>query len=146
MRDTTPKSRFYTDDFPRRSGRSKYFAYLGTYMLFVEQPVVILSLYDGGNQWLLEPGCDESTTFNRSHLKMYVRNRWSPIHISHGFAFNLHILHNSFSTTRLLIEDVTILIVFNLWKVAKIMQYSLMPVWWIVNSISQQHRCPSVHL
>ena len=55
----------------------------------------IWSLYNGANQWLLEPGWDETTTFNRSHLKMHVRNRWSPIHISHGFAFKLHILHKS---------------------------------------------------
>ena len=64
-------------------------------MLFVEQPVVSLSLYNRANQWLLEPGWDGSTTFNRSRLKMYVRNRWSPIHISHGFAFKLHIWHKS---------------------------------------------------
>ena len=32
---------------------------------------------------------------NRSALKMYVRNRWSPIHIFHGFASKLHILHAS---------------------------------------------------
>ena len=42
-------------------------------------------------RWLLQPGWDGSTTFNRSHLKMYVRNQWSLIHISHGFAFKLHI-------------------------------------------------------
>ena len=95
MRDRTQKSRVYTDDFPRRSGRSKYFAYLGTYVLFVKPRVVSLSLYNGTNQWLLKPGWDGPTTFNRSHLKMYVRNRWSPIHISHGFAFKLHILHKS---------------------------------------------------
>ena len=37
------KSRVYTDRFPRRRGRSKHFAYLGTYVLFVEQPLVSLS-------------------------------------------------------------------------------------------------------
>ena len=95
MQDRASKSRFYIDNFPRRSGRSKYFAYLGTYMLFVEQPVVSLSLYNGANEWLLGPGRDESTKFNRSHSKMNIRNRWSPIHISHGFAFELHILHKS---------------------------------------------------
>ena len=29
------------------------------------------------------------------HLKKYVRNRWSPIHISHRFTSKLHILHKS---------------------------------------------------
>ena len=32
---------------------------------------------------------------NRSHLKMCVGNRWSPIHISHGFALKSYILHKS---------------------------------------------------
>ena len=32
---------------------------------------------------------------NRPHLKMYVRNRWSPIHISNRFTSKLHILHKS---------------------------------------------------
>ena len=50
MRDWNPKSRIYTDGFPRRSmrsGRSNYFNFndLGTYVLFVEQSVVSLSLY-----------------------------------------------------------------------------------------------------
>ena len=31
-----------------------YFAYLRTYVLFVEQPVVSLSLYNGAIQWLTE--------------------------------------------------------------------------------------------
>ena len=52
------RSRVYTDDFPRRSGRSKYFAYLGTYVLFVEQPVVSLWLNNRVNHWLSEPGWD----------------------------------------------------------------------------------------
>ena len=94
-KDRTPKSTFYTDDFPRRSGRSKYFAYLGTYMLLMAQLVVSLSLYNRANDCLLKPGWDESSTVNRSNLKMYVRNRWSPIHICHRFAFKLHILHKS---------------------------------------------------
>ena len=33
--------------------------------------------------------------FNGSHLGMYVRNLWSPIQISHGFASKLHVLHPS---------------------------------------------------
>ena len=37
-----------------RSGRSNNFAYLGTYGLFVEQPLVSLSLYNGAIQWLAE--------------------------------------------------------------------------------------------
>ena len=97
------------------------FAYLGTYVVFMEQPVVSLSLYNGTIHWLLGPGWEWSMASSRSHLKMYVRNRWSPIHNSHAFAFKLHILHKSdiFAIGRLLIEDVTGLIVINLWKVDK---------------------------
>ena len=58
-----------TDGFPRRSGRSKHFAYLNTYMLFCWKPVVSWFLYNRANQWLLEP----------------------------GFAFKLHILHKSYN-------------------------------------------------
>ena len=32
---------------------------------------------------------------NRPYLKIYVRNRWSPIHISNRFTSKLHILHKS---------------------------------------------------
>ena len=40
----------YTDGFQRVGGKSKYFAYLDTYVLFVEQPVVSLSLCNGAIQ------------------------------------------------------------------------------------------------
>ena len=32
------------------------FSHLGTYVLFMEQPVVCLSLYNRANHWFLEPG------------------------------------------------------------------------------------------
>ena len=129
MRDRTIKSRFYTDNFLRRSGRLMYFAYHGT-LLFVEQPVVSFSLYNRANQWLLESGWDGSTTFNSSSLKMYGRNRWSLTFLvdllsNYTFYTNLII----FSFRRLLIEYVTSLIVFNLWQIEKIMQHGLMPVY-----------------
>ena len=131
MRDRTPKAGFYTDDFPRRSGRSKYFAYLGTYMLFVEQPVVTLSLYNRVNQWLFEPGWD-----GQQHLTAPIWKCMSGIG-DHWFTFLMDLLSNYtfytnltiFSVSRLLIEDVTSMIVVNLWKVEKITQHHLMPVW-----------------
>ena len=44
--------------------------YLGTYVRFVEQPVVSLSLYNGAIQWLMEAEWEEPTLSNCSHLKM----------------------------------------------------------------------------
>ena len=97
---------------------------------FVKPRMVSLSLYNGTNQWLLKPGWDGSTTFNRSHLKCM-----SGIG-DHRFTFLMNLQSNYtfytnltiFSITRLLIEDVTRLILFNVWKVEKITQHSLMPV------------------
>ena len=43
----------------------------------------------------MEVWWEESATSNHSYLKIYVRNLWLPIHISHGFASKLHILHKS---------------------------------------------------
>ena len=76
-------------------GGPKIFACLSTYGLFVEQPVVSLLLYNGAVQWLMEAGWEWPAVFSRSHLKIQVRNRWSPIHILHRFASKLHILHKS---------------------------------------------------
>ena len=120
------KSRFNTDDFPGRSGRSKYFAYLGTYMLFVDQPVVSLSLSHRANQWLLESEWD-----GQQHLTAPIWKCMPGIG-DHRFTFLTYLLSNYtfytnltiFSVSRLLI-DVTNLIVFNLWKVT---QHRLMPV------------------
>ena len=48
-------------------------------------------------QWLIEEGWEGPAIFNRFHLKMYIRNRWSPIDISYAFAFKLHILHKFYN-------------------------------------------------
>ena len=45
--------------------------------------------------WLLEAGWEGIAISNRPYLNMYVRYLWSPVHISHGLAFKLHILHKS---------------------------------------------------
>ena len=95
LRDRTLTSRGYAYDFPMRSGWSNYFVNLSTYVLFVEQPVVSLPLYNGAILWLLEAGWEGIAISNRPYLNMYVRYLWSPVHISHGFAFKLHILHKS---------------------------------------------------
>ena len=121
---------WYHARFAGGEWRSKYFAYLGTYVLFVEQPVVSLSLCNGAIQWLVEVGWEWPVIFNRLPLQMYARNRWSPIHIfiyllpNYTFYTNLTIL----SAGYLRIGDVTSLITFNLWKVEKSMKHRLMPV------------------
>ena len=133
--ERTPKSRIYTDDFPR-SGRSKYFAYFGNYVLFLDQPVVSLSLYNRANQWLLQPAPTRMGQINNigpSHLKMEVRNCQEKLVISHFSWICFQITHlytklTIFFIRRLLKEDVTSPIVFNLWKVEKIIQHRLMPV------------------
>ena len=44
---------------------------------------------DDGAKW------EDPAISNRSHLGIYVRNPWTVIHISHGFASKLHILHKN---------------------------------------------------
>ena len=98
-------------------------------MIFVEQPVVSLSLYNRANHWLLEPGWD-----GQQHLTTPIWKCTSGIG-NHRFTFLMDLLLiytfytnlTIFSIKRLLIEDVTSLIVFNLWKVEKSMQHRLMP-------------------
>ena len=85
--------RVYKIGFPSRRG--KIFAYHSTYVLFVEQSVVSLPLYNGAIQWLVEAEWEAPAISNRSRLKMYVRNRRSLINISHGFASQLHIFQKS---------------------------------------------------
>ena len=53
--------------FPKKElGGQKNFSYLGTYVLFVEQPVVSLSLYNGAIQWLVGTGWEGPVLSNRS--------------------------------------------------------------------------------
>ena len=51
-------------------GGRKIFACLSTYRLFVEQPVVSWSLYNGATQWPMERGWEWPAVFSRSHLKI----------------------------------------------------------------------------
>ena len=81
-------------------------------------------------QWLVARArMGRSTIFNRSHLKMFIKNRWSPVHISHGFAFKLYILHKS---DNLLHQEIAYRRFDKpdsvQWKVENIMQHRLMPV------------------
>ena len=139
MRDRTPKAGVYTDGFPRRSGRLKYYAYLGTYVLFMQQSVVILSLYNGAIQWLMEAGWEGSAISNHSHWEIYVSNPWWPIHIFHGFASKMIFYTNRtiFSIGHLLIDDVTSLIRFNLLKLETNKQHRLIPVNTVMNNVIQ---------
>ena len=94
------KSRFNTDDFPGRSGRSKYFAYLGTYMLFVDQPVVSLSFSHRANQWLLELEWD-----GQQHLTAPI---WKCVPgIDHRFTFFMYLLSNYTFYTNLTIFSIS---------------------------------------
>ena len=43
----------------------------------------------------MEAGWDGPTVSSRSYMKIQITNRWSPIHIFHGFASKLHISHKS---------------------------------------------------
>ena len=88
------------------------------------------SVCNGAIQRLLGAGWEGPATSNRFHLKMYVRHQWSPIHIfkdllpKYTFYTNL----TTFSIGWLLIEDVTSLITFNLWKVEESEQHRFMAV------------------
>ena len=76
MRNRNPKSMVYMDDFPRGVGRQNILLILTPIcVLFVEQPVVSLSLSNGAIQWLVGVGWEWPVISNRSPLKMYVRNR-----------------------------------------------------------------------
>ena len=77
---------------------SNYIWVIGNFIAYLSAPYIRdldFSLYNGACPCLLEAGCDGPAISNRSHLKMLVRNRWLPIHIFHGFASKLHILHKS---------------------------------------------------
>ena len=86
--------------------------------------------YNGANHWLLEQGWD-----GQQHLTAPLWKCMSGIG-DHRFTFLVDLLSNYtsytnltiFSIRRLLIEDVTSLIVLNLWKVEKIMQHRLISV------------------
>ena len=80
-------------------------------------------------------GCSSQDGTSQQHLAAPIRKYMSGIG-DHRFTFPMDLLSNYtfyinltiFSIRRLLIEDVTSLMVFNLWKVEKITQHRLMLV------------------
>ena len=79
----------FTQMLPQgKVGGQKKYAYSGTYMLFVEQPVVSLSLYNGAIK-------EGPVISNRTHLiKVDQESVITDSHL-YGFTSKLHILHKS---------------------------------------------------
>ena len=96
-------------------------------MLFVEQPAVSLLLFYGAIHWLMEVGWEgQSPPFeNVCQESMITDPHFIDLLPNYTFYTNLTIL----SIRYLLIDDVTSLIMFALWKVDKSMRHRLMPVY-----------------
>ena len=137
MRDRTPKPRFYTDELPRSSGRLN--------ILLILAPICFL----WNNLWsvcryITGPisGCSSQDGASQQHMTAPI---WKCMSGSgdHRITFLMYLLWNYtfytnltiFSITRLLTDDVTNLIVFNLWEVGKIMQHRLSSIRFLITTI-----------
>ena len=114
---------FKTDDAPKK--KSNYFAYLGTYVLFVEQPVVSMSLNNGPIQWLLEAGWEGQPAPIWKCMSGIGDPQFTfPLLPNYLFYTNLTLVFIGYFLTK----NKASLLTFNVWKVEKNMQHRLMPV------------------
>ena len=122
MRDRTKKSMVYTDGFPRRSGRLNLLLILMAPMCFVWNSLWSVCRHITGPI----NGCSSQDGTDQQHLTAPIWKCMSGIG-DHWFTFLVDLLSNYTlytnltisSIRRLLIEDVTRLKAFSLWKVKK---------------------------